>query len=354
MAFPTGYAGYDTITPANPTASLTDFFYILNANLLSASWWANVKSDGGDVYAYNDATADQFPVYLHNWDYGANTGLIFFQFTGTKATSAEAVRIYAGNASNSQPAAGDAYGQHAVFPSHVRGFWPDSGGNDLTSYANHLTANGGVTSGGVAGPITSSLATDFDASDDYFHTTVSVPTTQPLSMLTSIYRDATGSTHIPISVGDTATDVNYSEMRVQTDQVNSTDRGSAFAGATGGSTLSASTWYRIAAMHNSATSRRAILNGVQQASNTTSVSLSGFDQIRVGAATRGTAPSSFMNGRLAFVALHTANLSDAWLAHDSAMLATGSQSGFYTAGGWTAVGSAAVPRANLMLTGVGA
>lgn len=351
MPFPSGYVGYDTITPANPASSLTDFFYVLNANLLSTTWWANVKSDGGDVQVYNASTGDRLPVYLHNWDYGANTGLILFQFTGTKSTSSESVRIYAGNASNSQPAAGDAYGQHAVFPSTLRGYWIDGGGNDVTSFANHLTANGGVSVGGVAGPITGSLATDFDGIDDYCSGSVSVPTTQPLTNHASVYRDATGSTHIPLSVGDTATDVNYSEVRIQTNQVSSADRGTSFVGATGGTTLSASTWYRIAGMHASTTSRRAILNGTQQATNTTSCALSGFDQIRIGAGVRGTAPIGYMNGRLSFVGLYTVDLSDDWLAYDSSMLTSGTQSSFYTAGGWLADSPGSQSR--LALTGVG-
>jgi hypothetical protein len=175
MAFPSGYAGYDTITPANPAGALTDFFYVLNLNLLSSTWWANVKSDGGDVQVYVEATGDRLPVYLHNWNYGANSGLLFFQFTGTKSTSSESVRVYAGNASESQPAAGAAYGQYAVFPSHVRAYHPDGGGNDVTSNANNFTMSGAPTVGGTAGPVSGSLATNYNGTSQYGIATNSVP-----------------------------------------------------------------------------------------------------------------------------------------------------------------------------------
>src|SRR5688500_14080566 len=115
MAFPTGYTGYDTVTLPNPSATLTDFFYYLNGNLLSDEWWAAVKSDGGDVQAYKtDGT--RLPVYLHNWQHGTQNSGIFFGYSGSKLTSDESVRLYAGNAANSQPAVGAAFGRNAVWP----------------------------------------------------------------------------------------------------------------------------------------------------------------------------------------------------------------------------------------------
>lgn len=77
-----------------------------------------------------------------------------------------------------------------------------------------------------------------------------------------------------------------------------------------------------------------MLAGVQQATNNTAITLSGFDQIRIGTGVRSTSGTGFMNGRLSFVGLHTADLSDNWLLYDAAMLADPDQSDFYN--GWTA------------------
>lgn len=335
QTFPGDWAGYIEATADAPAGSLTDFVYIIQIDSSNADFWANVRSDGGDIRVTIDGT--QVPVDpmtdIAVWNYAGESAVIACKRSGA-ASTAPVIRVYAGCPSATLPAANSTYGQDNAYPSHFFGFWPMGGGADRTSNNNDMTANGGVTVGGVSGPINGSLATAFDGTDDYFHANTTALTTQPISQVASAYRAATGATHIPLSAGDTATDVNYSELRLQTDQVSSTDRGSAFTGATGGTTLSASTWYRPAALHASASSRRAMLAGAQQATNSTAVTLSGFDQLRIGSGVRGSAPTGLMNGRLAFVSLHSADLSDNWLLYDAAMLADPDQSDFYN--GWTA------------------
>lgn len=96
MAFPIGHAGYVEVTPANPSNTLTDFPYVYNMGLLPASWWSVVKADGGDVQVYKE-DGTRLPVYLHQFNKGTTSGNLHFGFTGTKATTAEKVRVYSGN-----------------------------------------------------------------------------------------------------------------------------------------------------------------------------------------------------------------------------------------------------------------
>lgn len=343
MAFPSGFAGYDTITPANPAGALTDFFYILNLNLLSSTWWANVKSDGGDVHVYNDATGDRLPVYLHNWNYGANTGLLFFKFTGTKSTSSESVRIYAGNASESQPAAGDAYGQYAVFPSTLRGLWPDGLGNDLTSYANHATSFGSPTVGGVAGPVSGSLATDLDGADDHGVCTASVPASNPCTILASGNHDNVTAQVYPLLVSNSGSGTPYygQEWRgnIAGDPIRAIINTGSFVAAPSATGYTAGTWHRGAALFSTSTNRQGGINGTLGTAETSARTTSSVNQIILGAFKTTGAAGNLFNGKLAFAAIFAQALSADWIAYDSAMLAAGTQSGFYTAGGWTSAAS---------------
>lgn len=358
MPFPSGYVGYDTITPANPASSLTDFVYVLNANLLSTTWWANVKSDGGDVQVYNSSTEDRLPVYLHNWNYGANTGLIFFGFTGTKSTSSESIRIYAGNSGNSQPAAGDAYGQYAVFPSHFYGYWPDGLGNDLTSYGNNLTSVGSPTVGGVAGPISGSLGTQLNGTSQYGRaSTALLNSTQAADMSLGGcgYHDnaslASEGSDLVCLMSNNSNRRQHLAVNVRTSLAKvTTSTGASETVTSGGGTVNSSTWYSLGGSRQNSV---CYLDGtsVGTSASASAATYSPLDW-NVGAARRANGTvTRYWDGIVSLCWASDTELSADWFAYTASMTTAGTQSGFYTAGGWMAESPGSQSR--LALTGVG-
>lgn len=336
MAFPIGHAGYVEVTPANPSNTLTDFPYVYNMGLLPASWWSVVKADGGDVQVYKE-DGTRLPVYLHQFNKGTTSGNLHFGFTGTKATTAEKVRVYSGNQNLSQPAVGAAYGQHAVFPSTLRAYWPSGGGNDVTSYANNLTMTGSPTVGGVAGPLTGSLGTAYDGSTQFGSASASVPTAAPLTFLSSVYctnntlnntvvglydiGNATAN-HFFLSLAGNAVG---DPVRCWSTQANGFSQGSSATGYT------INTWARASGVIASATSRRGGINGTLGTAETTSRVPTGIDGVRV-ACYNSSVNADFFAGNVSSLQIWTTALSDAWVAYDSLMFATGTQSSFYTTG----------------------
>lgn len=356
MAFPSGFAGYDTITPDNPASALTDYFYVVNANALSGTWWANVKSDGGDVHAYN-ASGTRLPVYLHNWDYGSQAGNIYIQFSGTKSSvSSEDIRIYAGNASEAQPAAGASYGQHAVFQAALKAFYPEGGGNDVTSNAYHLTMTGSPTVGGASGPIAGSKATVFDGATQRGACDVAGAVTDgPLTLLASGVSDVTDATERSMFSLMSTSNNSIHRCTLNIQQLTGVIRGQIAESGTPVNlvttgTITASTWFSAAATRNSGTGgRSAYRNGGNKGSYGSVEAVTNSPQRwSVGACSR---PSSghtqYWDGALSMLAAHTAILTDDHIAYWHSMLADSDQSDFYTFGGWTS-DSAGPPR--LLLT----
>ncbi len=330
---PADYAGYDTITPVNPSSSLTGWFYVVNANALSASWWANVKPDGGDIRAHKE-DGTRLPVYLHNWDYANQTGLILIGWSGVKSTSSESIRIYAGNASNSQPAANASYGQYEVFPATLRAFYPEGGGNDVTSYANHQTMYGSPTVGGVSGPIAGSKGTDYNGSTQYgSKSSASISSTYPATVLASINTDTVSGGH------DFANLVGSGNGHyLGLNQSGTTLRAFSFNGAAGASTstIASAAWTHAAARIVTNSSRTLVENGSPATTATENVVISSLDTILVGCRP---GPSTYTDGKLSMVGFADSDLGNNWVAYWHAMLADSDQSDFYAFDGWTSESS---------------
>lgn len=331
--FPSGYAGYDTVTLPNPATGLINFTYVLDLSQLSASWWSNVKSDGGDIQVYSHFGA-RLPAYLHNWGYSANSGQLYFSYTGGKpASGSDSVRIYAGNANESQPAADDAYGQYNAFPSHLRAFYPDGGGNDVTRYVNHLGMSGSPTVGGSTGWFNGEKSTTYNESSQYGLSSISVPTGVPLTLLASVYRNNTASNKYAMMVCSSSSSNEFG-IRANSSTNEGVSRAAGTARFFTNSTVSANTWTRIGAQFISATSRYQLRNGSPGTQSTSSSTPTSINLISVGAS-YNLSGGSFWGGRLANLQLHTVAVSNAWAAYDYSMLS--SQSSFYTQSGWTAL-----------------
>ncbi|MBK9284998.1 MAG: hypothetical protein IPM51_11885 [Sphingobacteriaceae bacterium] len=165
MAFPADWAGYaspNSLLP--PSSSLSNFTYLISLSEMPASWWSNVKSDGGDIRVTKSDGSTQLPFDLIEWDYASQTGILAIQYTGTQTTSPDDFYIWAGDASATLPAAGDTYGQYNTYESGIKCFYPNGGGNDRTVNALNLTMTG-ATTGDSDGPINGSKATNYNGTN---------------------------------------------------------------------------------------------------------------------------------------------------------------------------------------------
>lgn len=331
------WSGKITATADAPGSSLTDFFYVVQIDSSQTQFWAAVQNDGDDVRASVDGT--QVPCWVDpaTFNYAGQSCIVYVMRSGA-ASTAPVIRIYFGNSGASLPSTSATYGQFNTFPSSLKAFYPRGGGDDVTSNANNLTMTGSPTVGGVAGPISGSLATDYNGTTQYGEATASVPTATPLFIGVSMRPDVVSRIQDQASI--------YSSTAVTSNQhlwsanINasgvaraSTADGTAFTSATAG-TATASTWGSLGAGFASATSRVAYWNGTAGSAETTSRTPSGTDRIAV--AWRGS-PSSGGNvnfdGRIAFARFFTADVGATWESYWHSMLADPDQSDFYN--GWT-------------------
>lgn len=196
---------------------------------------------------------------------------------------------------------------------------------------------GSPTVGGVAGPLTGSLGTAYDGSTQFGSASASVPTAAPLTFLSSVYctnntlnntvvglydiGNATAN-HFFLSLAGNAVG---DPVRCWSTQANGFSQGSSATGYT------INTWARASGVIASATSRRGGINGTLGTAETTSRVPTGIDGVRV-ACYNSSVNADFFAGNVSSLQIWTTALSDAWVAYDSLMFATGTQSSFYTTG----------------------
>lgn len=350
QTFPTGWAGYVTHSvTTEPTSNLTDFTFLVSLNQLPSDFWTNVQTDGDDIRVTSDAAGTtELPVDIILFtDSGpSGAGLIAVKYSGTKSSSVDQkLYIWAGNASATRPGDTDTYGRENAYASHVRAFWPSGAGTDRTQYDNDLTMTGSPTDGGAAGPINGSTATDYNGSSQYGSTTVSVPTTVPITMVAWGNSDNNTAAKSSVTVADTAGASLYYVMQDRgadaSDPIYATavGTGTGFASSATGFTIS--TWGQRLAVFITSTSRYAGINGTLGAQDTTSANPTGIDTMTVGAF-RVNSVSQYYDGRLSLVKVHDTNLHADWLSYEKEMLDDPDQSDFYGTWTWTAYSASSI------------
>jgi len=101
---------YFTITPT--ANSNNDLYYDLS--LAPAGFWSHVRSDCGDIRVTSQDGVTQVPREISACNPTAHTGALYL---GTASGTATAYRIYYGDSSALEPAAGSAYGKYNVWES---------------------------------------------------------------------------------------------------------------------------------------------------------------------------------------------------------------------------------------------
>lgn len=268
---------YIEATITNPDSNIPHSFFVIDGATLTSHFWANVKSDLGDV-RLTDGIGMRLPVLVHNYDHGAETATIFGAFPHVLASAGtHKVRIYYGNASGATESASALFGANNCFPSALLGFYPDGGGNDVTGNNYDLTVTGGATEGAAAGPFGSLKATTYNGTNQAFVVTgLGLPGT-PTSWAAIAWAKSTSATanQTPVSLSNNGT--NYFNIAWRGDLASPiTDPVEVRAGpATSRAAFSATpysinTWHHAAGLQPSSTSRYLVLDGTAGAQNTDS------------------------------------------------------------------------------------
>ena len=170
------------VDPSKVPSSLVDFPVYVDMSLLPASFFANVKSDGGDIRITESDGTTEVPREVVFITTGSNIGEMHFK--GDLSSSTQTLFfIYYGNSGASEPASDATYGSEAVWSDYNLVMHLNESVNtttdgyaDSTANANHgtgvsmsITAPDGQLAGKCA---------EFDGSADY----ISIPTATSIEL----------------------------------------------------------------------------------------------------------------------------------------------------------------------------
>ena len=306
---------YDTATLVNPGSSLTDFTLIVDLSRMSAAWWAAVDTtDGTKGRAAKDSGPTELACDWIDFDSVNETGLLRVKWSGTLATSGtQTLRIYPPVAANASVSASDTYGSDNAYDSDWAAYWPlATDANDRTANGYDLTAQGGVTVGGVAGKL--GAATDFDGSNDRLEDTSATPVDgYPCTYMCWFNSDALGG--IPMVSDDTGTNGSIYRRFFNSNfpQAQERDGTTLGEGRTFAVTVSTGTWYMQTGQFISDVSRYGWTNKTKSSQNTTDADSTGCDRFAIGGAIWN---GGYFNGKLQHSQIHSAARADDWVKYE--------------------------------------
>lgn len=124
-----------TIPASNINSNLTDYVVAVNLADMPAEFWANVKSDGGDIRVTTSDGDTEVPIHVSSFDDVTDEGVLFFK-TALSATVDNEFFIYVGNASANLYADTDPLGRNAVYTAYEAVYHfnetPDGSAGDIT------------------------------------------------------------------------------------------------------------------------------------------------------------------------------------------------------------------------------
>ena len=143
---------------------------------------------------------------------------------------------------------------------------------------------------------------------DYFSVGSALVSGPPLTMSIWFYGDVNQGINRLMNITDTAVTKQYIRMLVNLDDLQCTAISASEGNATTtGDKVSEGTWHHLACVFESSTMRRAYVDGVQEATNTTNLTPTGLDTTSVGALVR-TGVNDETDGRIVDAALWDAVL----------------------------------------------
>lgn len=356
---PGDYAGYDSVTTdvTKVDSTETDFPYYIDLANLSATWWSNVQSDGGDIrVTTNDDGTGQVPIEVVAIDTVAETGELHFK-DSTDSASAKTYYVWCGTAgSDSQPAVGATYGRNAVWSKYGGVYhFQNTSGVVVDSSGNNDGTNNGATRG-VSGLIGNGF--DMDGSSDYVDTNLNLGTigTVTYSFFNTQNIGAGESKQNDFQLGDTGTNSGSTIAGRAFDPPDGDTNLFYIIMASGGvawywvaedftvtpnKRFEANTWYTISYWYDSSDSSVYLsINGeVVKGTPRNSPGIPSYSNIDVGRANNN---SSFSDSSFDEVRASTSPLLGGW--HVTEYNMQNSNSTFYTFNGWTALAEDRVAR----------
>jgi hypothetical protein len=162
-----------TIDKDQVDSTESDFPILIDLSDMDADFWANVKSDGGDIRMTQSNGTTQQAVELKNFNQGGETGQVYFKASTLSSATDTDFYIYYGNSGASQPARDTTYGSDNVWDGNFTAVWhleEDPSGSspqlvDSTVNANDGTTEGTMTSGDLVSA-TVGNGIEWDGSDD--------------------------------------------------------------------------------------------------------------------------------------------------------------------------------------------
>jgi len=126
MAFSTSWEKYFEIDSdsSRVPSDQTGVHSILDLSILGSGhgFWTNIESDAASL-RFTDENDDEVAFHIRNFDKTGKKGQIWFLGDYTGATDTK-FRSYYKNSGASAYSETDTYGQHAVYDSNFKGFWP--------------------------------------------------------------------------------------------------------------------------------------------------------------------------------------------------------------------------------------
>ena len=325
---------YDTATLVNPGSSLTDFTLIVDLSRMSAAWWAAVDtSDGTKGRAAKDSGPTELACDWIDFDDSAETGLLRVKWSGTLASSGtQTLRIYPPQAANASVAANATYGSDNAYDSDWAAYWPLHDANDRTANGYDLTAQGGVTAGGVSGKL--DAATDFDGTDDGFWIVDTEIVTNPGTVMAWANPDV-NSVNYAVWWAQTSVGTGTRRVLLSFTLYRGRETGTSTGEAINFTTVPTSTWSMSTFQMASSTSRYTWFDKNKSSQNTTDPSIANpTDDLGIGKSTTNDAP---FNGSIQHVQVHSVSRADDWIEYEYDQ--TNDQATFW--GTWTNVPVAA-------------
>ena len=137
--------------------------------ITDATFWSDVKSDGGDIRMYKADNATQIPFQVANINTTAKTGTIWFKSNDLSTSVDTDYYIHFGDISLDLLAHDDTYGSDNVWGGICEGVWhfdENTGTVAYDSSGNGRDGNFSGTKSWVAGQL--GTAHEFDGTGDYF------------------------------------------------------------------------------------------------------------------------------------------------------------------------------------------
>jgi len=325
------WSGYAEATPVEPTQQVNDWTHFINLALMPANWWSAVASDGHDIRATDEDNVF-IPLDLIEFDSTLDTGFATVKLSQNTA-QARPIRLWVGNATAVTVSPCAAYGQYKAYDDDWLAFYPSGGGDDRTQWQRHLTDQGGITVGGVTGPI-GNTATSYNSagqgSGQKSFTATAFDDISPLDvMLVSVSRVNSPNVfeqaaHVTVRNEDSNSSIVLAHAPDSTPgRYYVFNSAGAYLTAYQNIVQNVGTWYHQAGFSRGNTIRQLWINGAGDGhADGQPLAAVGLDQVVIGSRITDSINSWEFVGDLTLLQIHGSvrSFSSSWAAYQTAML----------------------------------